>query len=321
MGSNTLERAWQTYRPTAQTLEEITEPEKNTEPEETIEQGKTPKPEETSEPEEIAILTLRALKDYTTIMHKDAIEKAWCAFADADTIEEGRRDFNAAMSEIAQAKEEPSTPREKAPNTREEATRVQNRQQQQLARKHHGPTEAHQEDKARARRGAAVTDRRRCGSNTLDDLPNPREEEAHRPSEDPTKPREKEPEPREEPPTPRERCGNNTLDDLPNPREEETHRPSEEPTKPREEKPEHREEPTTPREKQTGPGKEHPEEEVGEQRGNAETPAPMHISAELDTDADKTKEAWQTLKATRGARGDWLVTRLGAPDKTGWPTT
>ena len=59
MGSNTLERAWQTYRTKAKTLEETTEPEKNTEPGEAIEQGKTPKPEETSEPEVIAILTLR----------------------------------------------------------------------------------------------------------------------------------------------------------------------------------------------------------------------------------------------------------------------
>ena len=37
-------------------------------------------------------------------------------------------------------------------------------------------------------------------------LPNPKEEEDHRPSEEPTKPREEEPEPKEEPPTPREKA-------------------------------------------------------------------------------------------------------------------
>ena len=215
MDSSTLERAWQTYRTTAQTLEEITEPEKNTEPKEAIEQGKTPEPEETSEPEEIAILTLGALENCTAITYEDAMEEAWCAFADADTIEEGGRDLNAAMSKIAQAREEPSTHREKAPSPKEEAIRVWNRfltTQQQLARKHQGLTEAHQEDKDKARRGAAVTHRRRCGSNTLDELQNPREKEAHRPSEEPTKSREEEPEHREEPTSPRVKA--------PSPREE-----------------------------------------------------------------------------------------------------
>ena len=46
----------------------------------------------------------------------------------------------------------------------------------------------------------------------------------------------------------------------------------------------------------------------------------MHPREKLDTDADKTKEAWRAFKATRGAGGDWLVTRLGVFDETGWPT-
>ena len=68
-------------------------------------------------------------------------------------------------------------------NPREEAIRIWNQfltTQKHLARKHKGITETHQEDEAKALRGAAVTDRRR-------------EEETHGPSEVPTKPREEKP--------------------------------------------------------------------------------------------------------------------------------
>ena len=202
------------------------------------------------------------------------MEKAWCAFANAEAMEEGRQDFNAAMSEIARAKEDPSTSIEKAPNTREEATRAWNRQQQQPARKHHGTTEARQEYEARAHRGEAVTDRRRCDSNTLDNLPNSREEEAHRPSEDTTKPREKEPEPREEPPTLREKTCN--------PREEAIRIWNQFLTTQQQLARKHQ---------GRGPGP----------PGGSETLAPMHIREEPNPEADKTKEAWRTFKATRGA--------------------
>ena len=131
------------------------------------------------------------------------MEEAWCAFADADTIEEGGRDLNAAMSKIAQAREEPSTHREKAPSPKEEAIRVWNRfltTQQKLARKHQGLTEARQEDEAKVCREAAVMDWRRRVSNMLEDLPRPREEEAPSPSEEPSSPSEELPDPRKEHP-------------------------------------------------------------------------------------------------------------------------
>ena len=118
MDSRSLERAWQTYRTTAQTLEEITEPEKTTEPDEDTEPGETSESEETAEQEETPILTIRTLDNCAMMTHKDAMKEAWCAFADADTIEEGRRDFNATMSKIVQAREEPSTPSQ-APERRQ----------------------------------------------------------------------------------------------------------------------------------------------------------------------------------------------------------
>ena len=66
------------------------------------------------------------------------MEEALCVFADADTMEGVRQDFNAAMSKIARARAEPSTPRDEPPSPREEVTRVWNlflMTQQQLARK------------------------------------------------------------------------------------------------------------------------------------------------------------------------------------------
>ena len=39
----------------------------------------------------------------TRMAYTDALEKAWCAFADANTMEEGRRAFDAAMSKADRA--------------------------------------------------------------------------------------------------------------------------------------------------------------------------------------------------------------------------
>ena len=98
MDSSTLERALQTYRtmneavhpPGEKTeLEKVTKLEETAEPEEATEPGETSEPEETAELEKTTILTLRALDDCAAMADVDALEEAWFAFMDADTMEEG----------------------------------------------------------------------------------------------------------------------------------------------------------------------------------------------------------------------------------------
>ena len=69
--------------------EKVTELEETAEPEEATEPGETSEPEETAELEKTTILTLRALDDCAAMADVDALEEAWFAFMDGDTMEEG----------------------------------------------------------------------------------------------------------------------------------------------------------------------------------------------------------------------------------------
>ena len=97
------------------------------------------------------------------------MEEAWCAFADADAIEEGQWDFNVAMSKITRARVRAVYSQVEGAQPQRGGNQVWNRfptTQQQLAKKHQGLTKAHQEDEARARRGGGWSGTGGCAAAT-----------------------------------------------------------------------------------------------------------------------------------------------------------